>query len=71
MINVCNFVADFDTSKWDQFNLHKDIINGLKYHKFGSPTPIQEKTLPLANEGRDVIGAAETVREIQYRKHLG
>jgi hypothetical protein len=52
---------DFDTSKWDEFNLNGDITNALKYHKFGSPTPIQEKTLPLANEGRDIIGAAQTV----------
>ncbi|GAB5588402.1 ATP-dependent RNA helicase [Umbelopsis nana] len=51
---------DFNTSKWDEFNLNEAIVNALKYHKFSSPTPIQEKTLPLANEGRDIIGAAQT-----------
>ncbi|KAI9284564.1 P-loop containing nucleoside triphosphate hydrolase protein [Umbelopsis sp. AD052] len=58
--SVSEVDQDFDTSKWDQFKLHEDIVNGLKYHKFGTPTPIQEKTLPLATEGRDIIGAAET-----------
>lgn len=56
------FNLDFNTSKWDEFNLNEAIVNALKYHKFSSPTPIQEKTLPLANEGRDIIGAAQTVR---------
>jgi len=28
--------------------------------KFTNPTPIQEQSIPLALEGRDVIGLAET-----------
>ncbi|KAJ2963969.1 hypothetical protein NQZ79_g1049 [Umbelopsis isabellina] len=58
--SVSDVDQDFDTSKWDEFNLNEAIVNALKYHKFSSPTPIQEKTLPLAIEGRDIVGAAET-----------
>jgi ATP-dependent RNA helicase DDX24/MAK5 len=46
--------------------LNEAIISALKHHKFSSPTPIQEKTLPLASEGRDIIGAAETVRTLAF-----
>ncbi|CAM0136998.1 ATP-dependent RNA helicase [Umbelopsis sp. WA50703] len=58
--SVADVDQEFDTSKWDAFNLNEAIISALKHHKFSSPTPIQEKTLPLASEGRDIIGAAET-----------
>ncbi|KAG1053060.1 hypothetical protein G6F43_004834 [Rhizopus delemar] len=49
-----------DVSAWKDLELAQPIINALKYHKFSSPTPIQEKTLPLALQGRDIVGSAET-----------
>lgn len=49
-----------DVSGWNGLNLHGNIINALKYNKFTSPTPIQKNTLPLAMQGRDIIGSAET-----------
>ena len=36
------------------------ILDVLTKLKFTSPTPIQEKSIPLAMEGKDVIGLAQT-----------
>ncbi|CAO3703829.1 unnamed protein product [Rhizopus stolonifer] len=49
-----------DISAWKDLNLSEPIENALKYHKFSTPTPIQNKTLPLALNGRDIVGSAET-----------
>ncbi|RCI01185.1 ATP-dependent RNA helicase [Rhizopus azygosporus] len=49
-----------DVSAWNDLQLAEPIVNALKYHKFSTPTPIQEKTLPLALSGRDIVGSAET-----------
>ncbi|CEP11910.1 hypothetical protein [Parasitella parasitica] len=57
-------VADVDQSvdvaAWKDLNLCDPVVNALKYNNFTSPTPIQKNTLPLAMEGRDIIGSAET-----------
>ncbi|KAI9282203.1 P-loop containing nucleoside triphosphate hydrolase protein [Sporodiniella umbellata] len=49
-----------DISAWKSLNLSDAINHALKYHTFTTPTPIQAKTLPLALEGRDIVGSAET-----------
>lgn len=49
-----------DISAWDGLNLAEPVLNALKYNKFTTPTPIQKNSLPLALEGRDIIGSAET-----------
>ncbi|MDP3901110.1 MAG: DEAD/DEAH box helicase [bacterium] len=36
------------------------ILESLTQLKFTAPTPIQEKTIPLAIEGKDVVGIAQT-----------
>ncbi|MDZ7715025.1 MAG: DEAD/DEAH box helicase [Balneolaceae bacterium] len=43
-----------------QFDLSPSLIQGLKDSQFESPTPIQEKSIPLILEGEDLIGAAQT-----------
>ncbi|KAK9709426.1 ATP-dependent RNA helicase [Basidiobolus ranarum] len=55
-----HFDPEFDISGWEKYGLAEPIQNALKKLQFGSPTNIQEKTLSLALEGRDIIGAAET-----------
>lgn len=49
-----------DVSAWKDLNLCESVVNALKYNNFTSPTPIQKNSLPLAMEGRDIIGSAET-----------
>ncbi|ORX90635.1 P-loop containing nucleoside triphosphate hydrolase protein [Basidiobolus meristosporus CBS 931.73] len=55
-----DFDEGFDISAWEKYGLAESIQKALKKLQFDSPTSIQEKTLPLALEGRDIIGAAET-----------
>ncbi|KAL7308273.1 ATP-dependent RNA helicase [Mucor circinelloides] len=49
-----------DVSAWKDLNLCESVVNALKYNNFTAPTPIQENSLPLAMDGRDIIGSAET-----------
>lgn len=45
---------------FENFNLHPDIKAGVQALGYTTPTPIQEKVIPLIIEGRDVIGLAQT-----------
>jgi ATP-dependent RNA helicase RhlE len=45
---------------FEQFSLHPQVLAGVKSVGFIKPTPIQEQAIPLALEGRDVLGLAQT-----------
>ncbi len=45
---------------FDDFPLRDDLRAALRERGFVQPTPIQEKAIPVALEGRDVIGVAQT-----------
>ena len=45
---------------FDQLNLSSDSLKILKGLKFDNPTPIQEKVIPVALQGNDVMGTAQT-----------
>lgn len=55
---------DIDLPAWtDQekgLELSAYTLNGLSSLKFNQPTPIQKRTIPLALQGKDVIGKATT-----------
>ncbi|MCB9815355.1 DEAD/DEAH box helicase [Candidatus Nomurabacteria bacterium] len=42
------------------FGLHADIVATVTKQGITSPSPIQDQTIPLAMEGKDIIGLAET-----------
>lgn len=42
------------------FDLHPKILQAIEEKGFNSPTPIQEKTIALAREGRDLQASAQT-----------
>jgi superfamily II DNA/RNA helicase len=42
------------------FDLHKNLVAVLEKSNIITPTPIQDQTIPLALEGKDIIGLAET-----------
>ncbi|OIO09071.1 MAG: hypothetical protein AUJ52_07140 [Elusimicrobia bacterium CG1_02_63_36] len=42
------------------FALHPDLLKGIAEMGFEKPTPIQAKAVPLALEGRDILGSAQT-----------
>lgn len=43
-----------------KFEFHPQINQAIERCGFTSPTPIQEQTMPMALEGRDVLGLAQT-----------
>tara|TARA_B100000941_G_scaffold265029_1_gene219358 strand:- start:41 stop:1231 length:1191 start_codon:yes stop_codon:yes gene_type:complete len=45
---------------FNQLNLSSDSLKILKGLKFDNPTPIQEKVIPVALQGNDVMGTAQT-----------
>ena len=42
------------------FGLHPRVASGIGVAGYETPTPIQEKTIPLVMAGRDVMGLAQT-----------
>ncbi len=46
--------------KFTELNLSEDILASVERAGFVEPSPIQELTIPLALEGKDVIGQAQT-----------
>ncbi len=45
---------------FDRFDLHPDLVRGIRAAGFTSPRPIQVETIPAALEGEDVLGLAQT-----------
>ena len=46
--------------KFSDFNLTSPILAALKNLNLSEPTPIQSLAIPLALEGRDLLGTAQT-----------
>ena len=47
-------------STFEQLGLSPTILKGLEKAGFDKPTPIQEKAIPLALDGHDIMGLAQT-----------
>ena len=45
---------------FETFNFHPSIMAGVRALGYITPTPIQQKAIPPINQGRDVIGLAQT-----------
>ena len=46
--------------KFDELNLEDALLDGLCAMNFKETTPIQEKTIPIILEGKDMIACAQT-----------
>lgn len=46
--------------RFDQFDLSDDVLDALDSMGFQECTPVQEKAIPVALEGRDIIAVAQT-----------
>jgi superfamily II DNA/RNA helicase len=46
--------------KFSEFNLDAQLMEGLSSMGFETPTPIQEQTIPIILEGKDLIACAQT-----------
>lgn len=42
------------------FNLHPSVLKAIEQSGYTTPTPIQVKAIPVAMQGLDVMGAAQT-----------
>jgi len=47
-------------TSFNDFGLAEPILRALAEEKYETPTPIQSQTIPIAAQGRDVIGIAQT-----------
>ncbi|EUJ30747.1 ATP-dependent RNA helicase [Listeria floridensis FSL S10-1187] len=47
-------------TKFSEFGLDEKIVKSVKRMGFEEATPIQEKTIPIGLEGKDLIGQAQT-----------
>ncbi|MDF2718079.1 MAG: box helicase, partial [Paenibacillus sp.] len=45
---------------FSEFGLDSKVVRAITEMGFEESTPIQEKTIPLALEGKDLIGQAQT-----------
>ncbi|OMJ25647.1 ATP-dependent RNA helicase MAK5 [Smittium culicis] len=54
------FDPEFDVSQWEILGLNDTVLNGIKSIKFERPTEIQERAIPFALSGNDILGAAQT-----------
>lgn len=46
--------------RFDELDLEEEILDGLEDMNFHEMTPVQEHTIPVILEGRDIIGCAQT-----------
>ena len=51
---------DFFVNSFTELNLPKQLDQALHRAQFKQPTPIQAKAIPIALQGKDVIGCAQT-----------
>ena len=45
---------------FEHFALHPKVLAGVSSMGFAKPTPIQERSIPVSLQGRDVLGLAQT-----------
>ncbi|MEO5902382.1 MAG: ATP-dependent helicase, partial [Gemmatimonadaceae bacterium] len=45
---------------FDELGLMPELLEAVKDAGYSTPTPIQQKAIPLALKGRDLIGLAQT-----------
>ena len=46
--------------RFDELDLEEEILQGIEAMNFQEMTPVQEHTIPVILEGRDIIGCAQT-----------
>jgi superfamily II DNA/RNA helicase len=45
---------------FDELGLHPDLLEGIQAMNYKTATPIQEKSIPIILDGKDLIGIAQT-----------
>ena len=60
MKRAFSFQGEKNKMLFEELNIKEDIVRGLKEMGLKEPTNIQQKTIPLIKEGKDVIGISKT-----------
>jgi ATP-dependent RNA helicase RhlE len=53
-------MSDITENPFEKFKLNKQLLNAIADLNYQTPTPIQEKAIPLAMAGHDLLGIAQT-----------
>lgn len=48
------------STSFEDFNLHPNVMSGVRALGYVKPTPIQEQAIPAIMQGRDLMGLAQT-----------
>ena len=46
--------------RFDELDLEDEVLDGIDAMNFQEMTPVQEQTIPIILEGRDIIACAQT-----------
>ena len=49
-----------EISGFAKFKLNKQLLDAIDHLGWGEPTPVQDKAIPLAKAGKDILGIAQT-----------
>lgn len=52
-------VTSTEGASFDDFALRRELLMGIFTYGFEKPSPIQEKAIPAALEGRDILARAK------------
>ena len=52
--------SDTTPVSFEDLGLAPEIVRALKELNYTSPTPIQQKAIPVFCQGRDLVGQAQT-----------
>jgi len=55
-----HLTEEMQLKTFEEMDLIAPLQRALKNEQYKTPTPIQEKTIPVAISGRDVLGCAQT-----------
>ena len=50
--------------RFDEVNLDENVLQGIEAMNFQEMTPVQEQTIPVILEGKDIIGCAPVKRQL-------
>ena len=46
---------------FNSFGLDARVLRGIQKEKFSTPTPVQSRAIPLALEGKDILGIPQPI----------
>ena len=46
--------------RFDELDLEDEVLDGIDAMNFQEMTPVQEQTIPIILDGRDIIACAQT-----------